>query len=92
MEEIKHTALTMHEAKNQIAKSMLYDDWDDYFGTMALNTRELNASLEKAAKLCIDSLTSQLSSALESYNRECKRNDQLHAEVEALRELKTEGE
>jgi translation initiation factor 2 alpha subunit (eIF-2alpha) len=34
-----------------------------------------------------DSLTSQLSSAIESYNRECKRNDLLQEEVDKLKEL-----
>jgi hypothetical protein len=32
----------------------------------------------------VESFTSQLSSVLKSYNRECKRNDELQAEVDEL--------
>jgi hypothetical protein len=51
---------------------------DDYYTSLKINSDNN------------ESLTSELSSALESYNRECKRNDELQEEVDRLKQWKKE--
>lgn len=79
MEQKEHTVLTLKEAKEIIAKKYDYPSWQHvrYRATESV----FESMSDEAHEL---SLTSQLSSALESYNRECKRNEELQC---LLREI-----
>jgi hypothetical protein len=83
MEQKEHTVLTFSQAKDQVAVKYAYTGWcmkihenGDHF------TEKM---FTEAAELWNKSLTSQLSSALESYNRECKRNGELQEELVRLK-------
>jgi hypothetical protein len=90
MEE-KHTALTFEQAKDLIAVKYGCNNWIELKVNIALQKEfreeyKINESiaLDQAAELHTMSLNSQLSSALESYNRECKRNGELHYALSSL--------
>lgn len=49
METIK--PLTWEEAKDQVAKKMLFDDWSDFFGTFLKDQSEISRATKEAAEL-----------------------------------------
>jgi len=68
--------MTFEEAKDQVAKDELFDDWTDFFGTMMKDNVAIYRALEKAANLFATAKAAQETESLKREVEELKASEE----------------